>query len=127
MDNLLLKKVALKYKICLVSIKDLISFRLKNESLIKREIEVKLPTAYGNFKLIAFSQVNTKDTHIALVKGKWKKDESVLTRVHSSCITGDIFHSLRCDCGNQLHIAMSMVNEAGKGVILYMNLEGRGI
>ena len=122
-----LKKVALKYKICLVSIKDLISFRLKNETLIKREIKVKLPTAYGNFNLIAFSQINTKDTHIALVKGKWKKNESILTRVHSSCITGDIFHSLRCDCGNQLHIAMSMVNEAGKGVILYMNQEGRGI
>jgi len=122
-----LKKVALKLEICLVSIKDLISFRLKNETLIKKEIEVKLPTSYGNFNLIAFSQVNTNDKHIALVKGKWKKNEPILTRVHSSCITGDIFHSLRCDCGNQLEMAMSIINKEGKGVVLYMNQEGRGI
>ena len=122
-----LKKVALKHEICLVSIKDLISFRLKNETLIKKEIEVKLPTSYGNFNLIAFSQLNTNDNHIALVKGKWKKNEPILTRVHSSCITGDIFHSLRCDCGNQLEMAMSIINKEGKGVVLYMNQEGRGI
>ena len=122
-----LKKVAIKHKLCLVSIKDLISFRLKNETLIKKEIEVKLPTSYGTFNLIAFSQLNTNDQHIALVKGKWKTNEPILTRVHSSCITGDIFHSLRCDCGNQLEMAMNIINKEGKGVVLYMNQEGRGI
>jgi len=122
-----LKKVALKHKICLVLIKDLISFRLKNESLIKREVSIKLPTEYGNFKLVAYSQLNTNDVHIALIKGNWKQDEPILVRVHSSCITGDIFHSKRCDCGNQLHLAMRMVNEDGKGIILYMKQEGRGI
>jgi len=122
-----LKKVALKHNLCLVSIKDLISYRLKNESLIKKEIEINLPTQFGNFKLVAFTQINTEDVHLALIKGKWKKNIPVLTRVHSSCVTGDIFHSLKCDCGDQLNESMNMINEEGKGVVLYMNQEGRGI
>ena len=120
-------KVAFKHKICIVSIKDLISYRLKNESLIKKEIEINLPTSFGNFKLVAFTQINTEDVHLALIKGKWKKNESVLTRVHSSCVTGDIFHSLKCDCGDQLNESMKIINKEGKGVVLYMNQEGRGI
>jgi 3,4-dihydroxy 2-butanone 4-phosphate synthase/GTP cyclohydrolase II len=111
----------------LVSIKDLIEYRLKNESLIRREIGVQMPTEYGNFDLIAYRQIDTDMTHMALIKGSWEKDESVMVRVHSSCVTGDIFGSCRCDCGEQLHSAMRMVEKEGKGVILYMNQEGRGI
>mgnify|MGYP001178662716 FL=1 len=122
-----LKKVSQKHNICLVSIKDLISYRLKNESLIKKEIEVNLPTGFGDFKLVAFTQINTEDVHLALIKGKWKKNESILVRVHSSCVTGDIFHSLKCDCGDQLNESMKIINNEGKGVVLYMNQEGRGI
>ena len=122
-----LKKVSLKHNICLVSIKDLISYRLKNESLIKKEIEINLPTDFGDFKLVAFTQINTQDVHLALIKGKWKKNDSVLVRVHSSCVTGDIFHSLKCDCGDQLNESMKIINKEGKGVVLYMNQEGRGI
>jgi len=110
-----------------VSIKDLIEYRLKKESLIERQVDVNMPTAYGDFKLVAYKQLNTSDTHMALVKGDWEKDEPVLVRVHSSCVTGDIFGSCRCDCGPQLHRAMELVNKAGKGVVLYMNQEGRGI
>ncbi|GHB51617.1 bifunctional 3,4-dihydroxy-2-butanone-4-phosphate synthase/GTP cyclohydrolase II [Mongoliitalea lutea] len=120
-------KVAKKFNLKLVSIKDLISYRLKNESLIKREIGVDMPTAYGDFDLIAFRQTNTDDLHLALIKGTWDKDESVMVRVHSSCVTGDIFGSCRCDCGPQLHKALEMVDKEGKGVVLYMNQEGRGI
>ena len=122
-----LKKVSLKHNICLVSIKDLISYRLKNESLIKKEIEINLPTDFGDFKLVAFTQINTQDVHLALIKGKWKKNDSILVRVHSSCVTGDIFHSLKCDCGDQLNESMKTINKEGKGVVLYMNQEGRGI
>ena len=122
-----LRKVADKFNLKLVSIKDLIAYRLENESLIEREIEVKMPTAYGDFKMIAYKQTNTGDQHLALVKGDWKEDEPVLVRVHSSCVTGDIFGSCRCDCGNQLHSAMKMVEQVGKGIVLYMNQEGRGI
>ena len=122
-----LKKVSLKHNICLVSIKDLISYRLKNESLIKKEIEINLPTDFGDFKLVAFTQINTQDVHLALIKGKWKKNDSILVRVHSSCVTGDIFHSLKCDCGDQLNESMKIINKEGKGVVLYMNQEGRGI
>lgn len=122
-----LVKVAKKFNLKLVSIKDLISYRLKNESLIKREIGVDMPTAYGDFDLIAFRQTNTDDLHLALIKGTWDKDESVMVRVHSSCVTGDIFGSCRCDCGPQLHKALEMVDKEGKGVVLYMNQEGRGI
>ncbi|MDX2190161.1 MAG: bifunctional 3,4-dihydroxy-2-butanone-4-phosphate synthase/GTP cyclohydrolase II [Bacteroidota bacterium] len=122
-----LRKIADKHNMKLVSIKDLIEYRLKNESLIKREISVKMPTIWGNFDLIAFKQINTGDEHLALIKGSWTVDEVVMVRVHSSCVTGDIFGSCRCDCGEQLHAAMEMVEKAGKGVVLYMNQEGRGI
>ncbi|GAB2491219.1 bifunctional 3,4-dihydroxy-2-butanone-4-phosphate synthase/GTP cyclohydrolase II [Algoriphagus taiwanensis] len=120
-------EVAKRFNLKLVSIKDLIAYRLKHESLIKREIGVEMPTAWGNFDLIAFKQTNTDEIHMALIKGTWEKDEPVLVRVHSSCATGDIFGSCRCDCGPQLHAAMKQVEEEGKGVVLYMNQEGRGI
>ena len=119
--------VAKKFNLKLISIKDLIAYRLKHESLIQREIGVDLPTDFGDFELIAFRQTNTQELHLALIKGKWERDEPVLVRVHSSCMTGDIFGSCRCDCGPQLHGAMQMVQKEGKGVILYMNQEGRGI
>ena len=122
-----LRKIADKFGLKLVAIKDLIEYRLQHETLIKEEIEVKMPTVFGDFQLRAFTQLNTGDHHLALVKGTWEEDEPVMVRVHSSCVTGDIFHSYRCDCGNQLHAAMDMVEKAGKGVIIYMNQEGRGI
>ncbi|WP_339758184.1 bifunctional 3,4-dihydroxy-2-butanone-4-phosphate synthase/GTP cyclohydrolase II [Algoriphagus aquimarinus] len=122
-----LVEVAKRFNLKLVSIKDLIAYRLKHESLIQREIGVELPTEFGDFELIAFRQTNTQELHLALIKGKWDKDEPILVRVHSSCMTGDIFGSCRCDCGAQLHGAMQMVQKEGKGVILYMNQEGRGI
>lgn len=122
-----LRKVADRFNLKLVSIKDLIRYRLKKESLIERVINVKMPTDYGVFDLFAYKQTNTGEVHLALVKGKWEKDEPVLVRVHSSCVTGDIFASRRCDCGSQLHAAMQMVENEGKGVVLYMNQEGRGI
>ncbi len=122
-----LRQIADKFNMKLVSIKDLIAHRLETESLIKREIGVDLPTELGHFDLIAFRQIHTGDIHLALVKGSWEADEPVLVRVHSSCVTGDIFGSCRCDCGGQLHRAMSIVEHAGKGVVLYMNQEGRGI
>ena len=122
-----LRQIANKFNMKLVSIKDLIAYRLETESLIKREIGVDLPTELGHFDLIAFRQIHTGDIHLALIKGTWEADEPVLVRVHSSCVTGDIFGSCRCDCGGQLHRAMSIVEQAGKGVVLYMNQEGRGI
>jgi len=122
-----LVKVAERFNLKLVSIKDLIEYRLKVESLIKREIEVDMPTEHGHFKLVAYEQINTNDVHMALVKGTWEKDEPVMVRVHSSCVTGDIFGSCRCDCGPQLHSAMKLVSDSGKGVVLYMKQEGRGI
>ena len=122
-----LRKIADKFDIKLVTIKDLIEYRLNTESLITREIGVNMPTEWGQFELIAFKQKNTGDTHLALVKGEWEINEPVMVRVHSSCVTGDIFGSCRCDCGAQLHAAMGMVEEEGKGVILYMFQEGRGI
>jgi 3,4-dihydroxy 2-butanone 4-phosphate synthase/GTP cyclohydrolase II len=122
-----LKKVATKFNLKIVSIKDLINFRLKKESLIRKEVSVSLPTDHGDFKLTAYTQLNTGDSHLALTKGTWSEDEAVLVRVHSSCVTGDIFGSCRCDCGGQLHRAMQMVEQEGKGVVLYMNQEGRGI
>jgi 3,4-dihydroxy 2-butanone 4-phosphate synthase / GTP cyclohydrolase II len=122
-----LKAVAEKFDMKLVSIKDLIEYRLQKESLIKREIAVEMPTAYGDFNLVAFRQINNDQEHLALIKGEWSEEEPVLVRVHSSCLTGDIFGSCRCDCGEQLHAAMQMVEAAGKGVIVYMNQEGRGI
>ena len=122
-----LLKVAERFNLKIISIKDLIEYRLQKESLIERLIDVKLPTDFGDFDLVAYRQVSTGETHLALIKGEWKKDEPVLVRVHSSCVTGDIFGSCRCDCGPQLHAAMDMVEKAGKGVVLYMNQEGRGI
>jgi 3,4-dihydroxy 2-butanone 4-phosphate synthase / GTP cyclohydrolase II len=122
-----LKEIAKKFNLKLISIKDLIEYRLKQETLIKEEVRVQLPTRWGVFELIAFEQLNTGEIHMALKKGAWQKDEPVLVRVHSSCMTGDILGSLRCDCGEQLHHAMKMVEDAGKGVVLYMNQEGRGI
>ncbi len=122
-----LRQLADKLNLKLVSIKDLIEYRLREESLIKREIGVDMPTNWGHFELICYRQINTGALHLALVKGSWEKDETVLVRVHSSCVTGDIFGSCRCDCGSQLHAAMEMVNQVGKGVIVYMNQEGRGI
>ncbi len=122
-----LRTIADKFKLKLISIKDLIAYRLKHETLIKREIGVDMPTQWGDFDLIAFNQINTGEVHLALIKGEWKEDEEVLVRVHSSCMTGDIFGSCRCDCGPQLHKAMEIVEKEGKGVILYMNQEGRGI
>ena len=122
-----LTKVAAKFKLKLVSIKDLIAYRMQLESQVKEKVAVNMPTAYGDFKMIAYEQQGSGETHLALIKGKWKKNEPVLVRVHSSCVTGDIFGSCRCDCGPQLHRAMQMVEQAGKGVVLYMKQEGRGI
>ncbi|HSJ69353.1 MAG TPA: bifunctional 3,4-dihydroxy-2-butanone-4-phosphate synthase/GTP cyclohydrolase II [Anditalea sp.] len=122
-----LVEVAKRFDLKLVTIKDLIAYRLKHESLIKREIGVNLPTEWGNFNLVAFRQTNTDEIHLALIKGEWEENEPLMVRVHSSCITGDIFGSCRCDCGDQLHTAMEMVEREGKGIILYMNQEGRGI
>lgn len=122
-----LLKVAERFNLKIISIKDLIEYRLQKESLIERLIDVKLPTDFGDFDLIAYKQISTGETHLALTKGNWEKGEPVLVRVHSSCVTGDIFGSCRCDCGPQLHAAMDMVEKAGKGVVLYMNQEGRGI
>ena len=122
-----LRKIADKFGLKLVAIKDLIEYRLEKESLVKEEIEVNMPTTQGDFRLRAFTQLNTGDHHLALIKGEWEEDEPVMVRVHSSCMTGDIFHSYRCDCGKQLDAAMDMVEREGKGVVLYMNQEGRGI
>jgi 3,4-dihydroxy 2-butanone 4-phosphate synthase/GTP cyclohydrolase II len=120
-------KVAQKFDLKIISIEQLIKYRLEQESLIKRIISVDLPTEHGDFDLVAYKQINTDQEHIALVKGTWDIGEPVLTRVHSSCITGDIFGSCRCDCGPQLSASMDMIEKEGKGVIVYMNQEGRGI
>ena len=122
-----LVEISKKFELKLVSIKDLIEYRVKHESLIERQIGVDMPTEWGNFKLVAYNQTTNDQTHLALVKGTWDEDEEILVRVHSSCVTGDIFGSCRCDCGAQLHAAMEMVEKAGKGVVVYMNQEGRGI
>ena len=122
-----LQEFAQKEGLKVITIKDLISYRLKTECLVEQGEEVKMPTEYGDFHLIPFRQKSNGLEHVALIKGKWEKDEPVLVRVHSSCATGDIFGSERCDCGEQLHRAMRMVEEEGKGVILYLNQEGRGI
>jgi 3,4-dihydroxy 2-butanone 4-phosphate synthase/GTP cyclohydrolase II len=122
-----LKEIAKQFDLKIITIKDLISYRLDKESLIEEEVRVQMPTKHGVFELVAFRQKNTGEQHIALIKGSWAEDEPVLTRVHSSCFTGDILHSLRCDCGEQLQAAMEMVEHEGKGCVLYMNQEGRGI
>lgn len=122
-----LMEIAKKFELNIISIKDLIAYRIEHETLIRKEETVNLPTAYGIFKLTAYTQLNNNLTHLALTKGSWEKDEKILVRVHSSCVTGDIFSSCKCDCGDQLHTAMSMVEKAGKGIVLYMDQEGRGI
>ena len=122
-----LMEISRKFDLKIISIKDLIEYRLSKESLIEREVSVNMPTKYGSFELTAFRQVNTGEIHLAMKKGEWKKDEPILVRVHSSCMTGDILGSLRCDCGDQLHHALEIIEKEGKGVVLYMNQEGRGI
>lgn len=122
-----LMKIAKKHKLKIISIKDLIEYRMKHDSLIKREVEVNLPSKYGQFKVRAYSQVGGNEPHLAIIKGTWKKNEPVLVRVHSSCLTGDILGSLRCDCGDQLSAALQTIEKHGKGVVLYMQQEGRGI
>lgn len=120
-------EISKKLNLKIISIKDLIEYRLNKDSLIEELVSVDMPTKYGHFNLVAFKEKLSGAEHLALIKGSWQKDEPVLTRVHSSCFTGDILGSFRCDCGEQLHSAMQMVDKAGKGVILYMNQEGRGI
>ena len=122
-----LKEIAERFELKLISIKDLIEYRLNKETLISEEERVHMPTKYGDFELVAFKQLNTGDIHLAIKKGEWKKEEPVMVRVHSSCMTGDILGSLRCDCGDQLHKALKIIEAEGKGVVLYMNQEGRGI
>jgi 3,4-dihydroxy 2-butanone 4-phosphate synthase / GTP cyclohydrolase II len=119
--------VAKKFNLKIISIKDLIAYRIQTESLVQRIVTVDMPTEFGDFKLIGFKEMLNNGEHMALVKGEWNADDEVLVRVHSSCVTGDVFGSCRCDCGPQLHAAMRAVSEAGQGVILYMNQEGRGI
>jgi 3,4-dihydroxy 2-butanone 4-phosphate synthase / GTP cyclohydrolase II len=122
-----LRKVADRFQLKIVTIKDLIAYRMKKESQVRKHVDVNMPTSFGDFHLTAYEQVNTGEVHLALTKGTWAKDEPVLVRVHSSCVTGDIFGSCRCDCGSQLHNAMRQVEAEGKGVVLYMKQEGRGI
>lgn len=122
-----LLEIAQKFDLKIISIKDLIEYRLEKESLVEEIVRVEMPTKFGDFKLVDFKQKNSGEQHLALVKGTWEKDEPVLVRMHSSCVTGDVLHSLRCDCGDQLEAAMKMVNAEGKGVVIYMNQEGRGI
>ncbi len=120
-------EIAKKFNLKIITIKDLISYLLRFESIVEKGVKVKLPTEYGNFSLIPFLQKSNGLEHVALIKGKWEPDEPILVRVHSSCVTGDIFGSYRCDCGPQLHEAMRMIDNAGKGVLVYLNQEGRGI
>lgn len=120
-------EISKKHNLKIISIEDLIAYRIKNESIITKDVQVKMPTQWGNFELVAYRQTTSNQEHLALIKGNWEKDEPILVRVHSSCLTGDIFGSCRCDCGPQLHKSMEMIEKAGKGVIVYMNQEGRGI
>lgn len=122
-----LLEIAKKFNLKIISIEDLIKYRMQRERIIKREEIVKMPTKYGNFELYAYTQTTTGDTHLAIVKGSWEENEPVLVRVHSSCFTGDILGSLRCDCGDQLQASLEKIEKEGKGVVLYMNQEGRGI
>lgn len=122
-----LVEISKKYGYPIISIKDLITYRLSKEKLIEVGEEVDMPTEYGHFRLIPFRQISNGLEHVALIKGEWEKDEPIMVRVHSSCVTGDIFGSERCECGQQLHLAMEMIEKEGKGIVLYMNQEGRGI
>jgi len=120
-------KIAEQHQMKIISIEDLIAYRLNIDSLIKQEVTIDLPTEWGNFKMTAYTQLDNNATHLAISKGEWNKDEPILARVHSSCVTGDIFGSCRCDCGPQLHKALEMIEKEGKGIVVYMNQEGRGI
>jgi 3,4-dihydroxy 2-butanone 4-phosphate synthase/GTP cyclohydrolase II len=122
-----LMEIAAQHKMKIISIKDLIAYRLAAESLIRQEVAVDLPTQWGDFKMTAYTQLSNGATHLAISKGDWEEGEAILTRVHSSCVTGDIFGSCRCDCGPQLHKSLEMIEREGKGVVVYMNQEGRGI
>jgi 3,4-dihydroxy 2-butanone 4-phosphate synthase/GTP cyclohydrolase II len=122
-----LMKIAAKFNLKIISIEDLISYRLSKESIVTRQVEVNMPTEWGTFNLIDYKVETNGQEHLALVKGNWDKEESVLVRMHSSCVTGDVFGSCRCDCGDQLHKSMEMIEKEGKGVIVYLNQEGRGI
>jgi len=122
-----LVKIAEKFDLKIVTIKDLISYRLKQENIVEMGVQANMPTEFGDFKLIPFRQISNGLDHVALIKGEWEEDEEILVRVHSSCATGDIFHSYRCDCGPQLHESMRLIHEAGKGAVVYLNQEGRGI
>jgi 3,4-dihydroxy 2-butanone 4-phosphate synthase/GTP cyclohydrolase II len=122
-----LMEIAKKHDLKIISIEDLIEYRLRTENLVEEQIRVNMPTKYGDFELITFKNLKTNELHHALKKGEWKPNDPVLLRVHSSCFTGDILHSLRCDCGEQLQAAMQMVQDAGQGLVLYMSQEGRGI
>lgn len=122
-----LMEVAKKFDLKIISIRDLIAYRLATETLVEEGVEVEMPTSYGKFRLKPFRQLSNNLEHVALIKGTWEPDEPILVRVHSSCVTGDIFGSQRCDCGEQLHKSMKMIDEAGKGVVLYLMQEGRGI
>ncbi|MGY8932276.1 MAG: bifunctional 3,4-dihydroxy-2-butanone-4-phosphate synthase/GTP cyclohydrolase II [Flavobacteriales bacterium] len=122
-----LHKIAKKFNLKFITIKDLIKYRLQNESLISEEVDVNLPTEYGDFKMKAFKQITNNQIHLAIYKGNWKKDDNILVRVHSSCVTGDIFGSCRCDCGHQLKAALKQIESEGQGIVVYMNQEGRGI
>ena len=122
-----LVEIAKEHNLKIISIKDLIEYRLRLESTVEQGEEVDMPTEFGHFRLIPFRQKSNGLEHVALIKGEWKEDEPILVRVHSSCMTGDIFGSQRCDCGSQLHEAMKLIDEAGKGVVVYLNQEGRGI
>ena len=119
--------IAEKFDMKIISIADLIAYRIEKESLIKRGVEAQLPTAYGNFRIIPYLQKSNGKEHVALVKGSWTPDEAILVRMHSSCITGDIFGSMRCECGEQLHKSMDLIEKEGKGVVVYLDQEGRGI
>ncbi|WP_431292677.1 bifunctional 3,4-dihydroxy-2-butanone-4-phosphate synthase/GTP cyclohydrolase II [Pedobacter sp. P26] len=120
-------KIAEQHQLKIISIEDLIAYRLTMDSLIKQEVSIDLPTAWGDFKMTAYTQLDNNATHLAISKGEWNTDEPILARVHSSCVTGDIFGSCRCDCGPQLHKALEMIEKEGKGIVVYMNQEGRGI
>lgn len=122
-----LKQVAQEHGLKIISIRDLIAYRLQQESIVERGVEAELPTEFGSFRIIPFRQKSSGLEHVALIKGTWKADEPVLVRMHSSCMTGDIFGSKRCDCGEQLHRAMQMIDQDGKGIVVYLNQEGRGI
>lgn len=122
-----LMKIAKKFDLKIISIEDLIAYRLAKESIVKKQVEVNMPTEWGDFRLIDYTVETNGQEHLVLAKGEWKKDEAVLVRMHSSCVTGDIFGSCRCDCGEQLHKSMEMIEKEGKGVVVYLNQEGRGI